>query len=88
MAKCTCGQLVNTGQKEWNCLTLAERRAYLLPTGDIVMMSFFLAFTMYLAYEMSSVKFGTITLLALLGLYALVLFSKWVCIRKSLQRTG
>lgn len=83
IAKCKCGQVLSTHCREWVNLNKAERRNYLLPIIDVVIVTIFLVLSLILNVPSNAHLW---MILSILGLYALVPISKLSAIRDSRRR--
>jgi hypothetical protein len=81
---CPCGNIASSGTREWSSLSEREKRDYLLPTFDVVLVCIGIAFVLYASH------FTVVGLLISLGIatiYALVPLSKLKAVRDSKKRT-
>jgi hypothetical protein len=82
-AKCKCGQVLSTRCREWINLNKTERRKYLLPGYDALVVSLFLIFSLIIRMP---IDLHIWIALSIIGLYALVPLSKLLAIRDSQKR--
>jgi hypothetical protein len=81
---CPCGEVVSSGTYEWASLSDEEKRKYLLPTKDVVIVLSGIVLALYVSHF---TLLGLWLALGILAIYALVPLSKCMAVRDSKRRT-
>jgi hypothetical protein len=84
LIKCPCGNIVSSGTREWPSLSEREKRDYLLPMFDVVLVCVGIAFLLYASHF---TVVGLLISLGMAAIYALVPLSKLKAVRDSKKRT-
>jgi hypothetical protein len=81
---CPCGEIISSGTHEWASLNERDKRRYLLPTPDFVIVLIGILFAVYVSHF---TILGVWIALGIVAIYALLPLNKLKAVRESKKRT-